>query len=105
MDSSKFTEQRWGNRFDMALPANLRMMDGSYANATIRNASVSGALVETGVRPSLKSRVSLSTRGSGTTLDACVVRVDPKGIALEWLDTGRRKSASALLSTRFPRSR
>jgi len=105
MDSSNFTEQRWGNRFDMELPANLRMMDGSSASATIRNASVSGALIETGVRPSLESRVSLSTRGSGTTLDACVVRVDPRGVALEWLDAGRRKSASALLATRFPNSR
>lgn len=102
MDSSDFTEFRWGNRFEMNLPADLWLTDGTCAPAIVRNASVSGALVETDIRPPLMTHVSLRSRDrSGTPLDAWVVRTDPKGIALEWLDPGTGKSTSALLSARF----
>ena len=101
MDNTPIEENRWGNRFEMNLAADLLMTDGNASEVTVRSASLSGALIDTPLRPPPMSRVLLKLRkAAGPTLNACVVRVDPRGVALEWVDppTG---SVSALLSSRF----
>lgn len=55
--------------------------------ALLRNASLSGAFLETSARPTLLSRVSVRpTSPSGEWLDGWVVRIEPRGVAVEWLD-------------------
>lgn len=100
MDNTRFMEHRWGNRFAVDVPAELWTADGMAAKGTVRAASLSGALVETDLKPPVLSRVSLKPRaGVAGWLEACVVRVDEGAIAVEWLEPGRQ-SFSAVFSTR-----
>jgi hypothetical protein len=98
-------EHRWGTRVDLHVPAELRTAAGTSdrcsAEGIVRNASVSGAFVETGSTLPLLTRifVSLPNRG-GEGLDACVVRIDDRGLGVEWLDPGSRM-VPALLSMRW----
>jgi hypothetical protein len=97
---SDFMEHRWGTRIDLDVPAELLTADGFSADAAVKNASLSGAFVETTAKLPLLSRVSLNLRAPRDEwLDACVVRVDEEGLALEWLDPGSRL-VPALLSMR-----
>lgn len=102
MDNTQFMEHRWGNRFDVEVPAELWTADGLAASGTVRAASLSGALVETDLKPPVLSRLSLKPRaGAAGWLEACVVRVDERTIAVEWLDPGRQ-SFSAVFYARKP---
>jgi hypothetical protein len=103
MDKTQFMEHRWGNRFEVDVPAELWTADGMAASGTVRAASLSGALVETELKPPVLSRVSLKPRADASGwLEACVVRVDERAIAVEWLDPGRQ-SFSAVCYTRSDR--
>lgn len=96
----KFMEHRWGTRVDLDAPAEISTPAGFAASGYVRNASVSGAFVETRMRFPLLSRISVHPLArDGEWLDAWVVRVESKGIAVEWLDPGLRK-VSGLLSLR-----
>jgi len=100
MGSTQFMEHRWGSRFEVEVPAELWTADGLAASGTVRAASLSGALVETNLKPPVLSRVSLKPRTGATGwLEACVVRVDEEAIAVEWLDPGRQ-SFSAVFHAR-----
>jgi len=93
-------EHRWGTRIDLDAPAEISTMDGFAASGSVRNASVSGAFVETRARFSLLSRIAVHPLAHPDEwLDACVVRVESRGIAIEWLDPGLR-TVSGLLSLR-----
>jgi hypothetical protein len=93
-------EHRWGTRVDLDVPAELRTADGRSAEGFVRNASVSGAFVETGAKLPLLSRISVSVPARrDEPIDACVVRIEDRGLALEWLDPGSRM-VPALLSMR-----
>lgn len=82
----QFMEHRWGTRTDVHAPAKVMTSEG-LTDAVVRNASLSGAFIETGARPTLLSRVAVRpAAGAGEWLDACVVRVEARGVALEWLD-------------------
>jgi hypothetical protein len=82
----QFMEHRWGTRTDVHAQAKVMTTDG-LADGMVRNASLSGAYIETAARPVLLSRVAVRPSGAGGEwLDACVVRVEPRGVALEWLD-------------------
>jgi hypothetical protein len=97
---SDFMEHRWGTRIDLDVPAELLTADGLSADAAVKNASLSGAFVETTAKLPLLSRVSVNLRApKDERLDACVVRVEDDGLALEWLDPGSRL-VPALLSMR-----
>lgn len=102
MTTSQFLEHRLGSRINLQISAELRTSRGQSAAATIRNASVSGAYVETPLRPPLLSRIAVRPL-SGTIQwrDACVVRTDERGIAVEWLNLGSH-AASSLLPHRAP---
>jgi hypothetical protein len=96
---TEYMEHRWGTRVELDVPAELHTFEGQAA-ASIRNASVSGAFVETTARLPLLSRVTLSFPArAGGRLDGCVVRVEDTGVALEWLDPGSRM-VPTLLSMR-----
>jgi hypothetical protein len=84
-------EHRWGVRVDLDVPTLIRTDAGFSAEGFIRNASISGAFVETETHLPLLSCLSLRPGSrAGEWLDACVVRVEDHGIALEWLDPGSR---------------
>lgn len=96
----KFMEHRWGTRVDLDTPAEISTPTGFAVSGSVRNASVSGAFVETRARFALLSRISVHALGrEGEWLDACVVRVESKGIAVEWLEPGMR-TVSGLLALR-----
>ena len=83
------------------LPADLRTPDGMSIPAWVRNASLSGAFVETGVGFPVLSQLSLRPLvGGGAWLDAIVVRVASDGMGIEWLEPGLHAVASLLARRR-----
>jgi hypothetical protein len=98
--NTDFMEHRWGTRVELDVPAELLTADGVSANAAVKNASLSGAFVETSAKLPLLSRVAVNLHAPmDEWLDACVVRVEDDGLALEWLDPGSRL-VPALLAMR-----
>jgi hypothetical protein len=93
----RFVEVRWGSRYRFGCSAEL-VADGIPAGAAmIRDASLSGAFVETTVALPLFTRVSVRALSQpGEWLDACVVRSEGDGIAVRWLDPGLRPISSLL---------
>jgi hypothetical protein len=93
-------EHRWGTRVELDVRTEVRSDDGYSASGYIRNASVSGAYVETDAILPLLSCISLRAQHwEEDWLDACIVRVDETGLAVEWLDPGSHM-VPALLSLR-----
>ncbi len=83
---AQYMEHRWGTRIELDAAAKLMTGEGVCAGV-LRNASLSGAFIETNARPTLLSRVSVRAAAPGAEwLDSCVVRVEPRGVAVEWLD-------------------
>jgi hypothetical protein len=98
--NTNFMEHRWGTRVELDVPAELLTPEGLSADAALKNASLSGAFVETSAKLPPLSRVSVNLPAPvNEWLDACVVRVERRGLALEWLDPGSRL-VPALLSMR-----
>jgi hypothetical protein len=92
-----YMEHRWGTRVALDAPAELKTGDGLSAIGSVRNASLSGAFVETRASMPLLARVSLRPLSAGSEwLDACVVRVEARGVALEWLEPGLQAIATLL---------
>ena len=90
-------EHRWGVRVDLDVPADLLTPEGLSIPAWVRNASLSGAFVETGIGFPVLSRLALRPLvGGGAWLDACVVRVANDGLGIEWLEPGLHAVASLL---------
>jgi hypothetical protein len=89
---SESTSIRFGSRVPLVLPIRLRTDAGMAGPGTIRNASISGALIETALDLPLHTNlvVTLSLPGekkpASRSLAACVVRVDPAGVGIEWRD-------------------
>lgn len=97
MSNKRFVEVRWGSRYKFGCRAELSA-DGIPASAaTIRDASLSGAFVETTGNFPLFSRVAVRAVSQPCDwLDACVVRAEREGIAVQWLDPGLRPISSLL---------
>ena len=99
---TQYMEHRWGTRVELDAPAELSTTEGVCTDGRVRNASLSGAFVETSARVPLLSRIALRPLiAGGSWLDACVVRVEATGLALEWLEPGLHP-VSALLAMRSP---
>ena len=82
-------EHRWGSRVELAAIATLRTDDGQESEVRVRNASLSGAYLETPLRLPLLTLLSLRPcTADGEWVDACVVRADAAGLAVEWLEPG-----------------
>lgn len=93
-------EHRWGTRVALEARAELWTADGVSGFGMVRDASLSGAWVETRVRIPPLARVALQPMDRpGEWLDGCVVRSTADGIGIEWLDPGLH-AVSALLSLR-----
>jgi hypothetical protein len=93
-------EHRWGIRVELGAVVELRSAENWSATAVVRDASLSGAFIETDAQPLPLSRVSLRmVARTGEWLEGCVVRVQDGGFAIEWLDPGIQALA-ALLSLR-----
>lgn len=98
--STQYMEHRWGTRVELDAPAELATAEGVCTDGRVRDASLSGAFVETTARVPLLSRIALRPLATGGSwLDACVVRVAADGLALEWLEPGLHP-VSALLALR-----
>lgn len=90
-------EHRWGTRVALDVPADIRTPDGMSIPAWVRNASLSGAFVETEVGFPVMSQISLRPLvGGGPWLDAFVIRVACNGLGLEWREPGLHAVASLL---------
>jgi hypothetical protein len=95
-----YMEHRWGTRVDLFTPAAVVTPSGRSFKALVRNASLSGAFVETFVRLVPLSRIVLKPAVPGADwMEACVVRNEPRGVGVEWLEPALR-SVSALLASR-----
>ena len=87
-------EHRWGERVTLDCPARLVLHDGSGADGRVRNASISGALIETTRKLPVYTTVNIIvSAGVGgfqrmIELPACVVRSASEGVAVEWRDMG-----------------
>ena len=86
------TEHRWGQRVTLEVPIRLYVEGRALGRGILRNASISGALIETALELSLYTNlvVSMPTMSEVTTgshdLAAGVVRQAPCGFAVEWRD-------------------
>jgi hypothetical protein len=90
--SSDPMEHRWGQRVALELPVVLEIDGRNAGPGVLRDASISGALIETALElpvftnlvVSLPAFEESAPRPAG--LAACVVRCAATGIAVEWRD-------------------
>jgi hypothetical protein len=101
----QFVEQRWGARFRLNTPAQLRAPDVLPGDARVRDISLSGAFVETGARLPMHARVSVRPLcRPGQWVDASVVRTESTGMAVKWLEPGLRPVSTLMPARRFTAS-
>jgi hypothetical protein len=86
-----FMEHRWGARVALDLPVRLELAGELLGFGRLRNASISGALVNTAARlpvlAALEVVVTTTVAREGRiVLPACVVRRAGGSIAVEWRD-------------------
>jgi hypothetical protein len=82
-------EHRWGTRYPLSAPAILSATARDAGVARVIEASTSGAFIETRLKPPVLGRITLrlaSTNRTTIYLQACVVRQEERGVAVEWLD-------------------
>ena len=85
-------EHRWGQRWDVERAVQLRTRGGLAARGTVCNVRISGAFVATPlpIRPLSYVQVSFvveqNARRVHSALEGQVVRVTPRGFALEWCE-------------------
>lgn len=94
-----YMEHRCGTRVTLSARALVTANTRETAMACVADASVTGAFVETTLRPPLLSRVTLRLRvgqHGALALDGYVVRQEDRGIAVEWLDPGSDEAAQLL---------
>jgi hypothetical protein len=95
-----YMEHRCGTR--VALCARALVTTASNretAVACVTDASVTGAFIETALKPALLSRVTLRVPAApraATRLDGYVVRHEDRGVAVEWLDPGSDESIALM---------
>ena len=85
------TEIRFGGRIPLAVPVELTSGDTRRAAGTLRDLSISGALIETDLElPVFTNLVvtlpTLAGESMPRQLVACVVRQAPAGVGVEWRD-------------------
>lgn len=86
-------EHRFGQRVSTQVQVRIGVSPQSFSTGHLRNLSVSGAFVQTSVRPAPMGRVKVyfdeqHSRGSlKFELDAYLVRSTPDGLGLEWAES------------------
>ena len=99
------SERRWGMRIDLDLPVRLELMDGSNTPGRLRNASVSGALIECALElPTFTSFRVLIPALAGDPhpilIHARVVRAEHPRLGVEWRDTAPQPLVNLLHEAR-----
>ena len=81
-------EHRWGKRVPLNISACLRCELFTTPSGIMRDASVSGAFIETSVLPPLYSRVHVKFSIAGERYDllAYVTRYGRDGVGVEWAE-------------------
>jgi len=88
------TSLRFGRRVSLEVFVRLRVEDREVGHGFIRNASVSGAYIETSAEIPLHTNLVVRLEVAGDVslrdraLPACVVRTDADGLGIEWRDMG-----------------
>jgi len=94
LPASRPMEHRWGERVRLDCAARLAIGDTSCVEGRVRDASISGAWIDTVTKlPVYTAMNVLVSAGAGmrrrtVELPACVVRTGPRGVAVEWRDMG-----------------
>lgn len=92
LQAPKPMEHRWGERVSFDCAVRLLLQDGASSDGWIRNASISGALIDTAAKlPTYTSLSVVLMSGQGSRrrmieLPACVVRFARGYIGVEWRD-------------------
>jgi hypothetical protein len=87
-----YMEHRWGQRVKLNVPVHLATPSGAGSPARLRDASISGGFLETGLELPVGAKVSVVLLvGSGTArraveVPACVTRKAAGGVGIEWRD-------------------
>jgi hypothetical protein len=95
-------EHRWGQRVPLELPIRLDVGGRAMGRGILRNASVSGAFIETALELPLYTSLGVALCGLGGRmpasfeLAACIVRSVIAGFAVEWRDMGSPKVISLI---------
>lgn len=98
-------EHRWGTRVSLDCPASLRRLYGLESEARIRDASLSGAFIETTDRLTRFSRIAIRSLSSDTNwIEAWVVRTEADGAGLEWLEPGSQMALELMQTQRRVRA-
>ena len=83
-------EHRWGQRMPIDLPVRLIATPGAIGTGRIRDASVTGAFVQTNLRLPVFTRVQIESVAPNASdvrrLPAYVTRTNVDGIGIEWCD-------------------
>jgi hypothetical protein len=84
-------EHRWGERMSVYVPVRLDARPKALAPGCIRNASLSGAYIQTSVRLAPGMIVAVELEGAlrapeRPTVHAWLVRQDSHGLAVEWCE-------------------
>ena len=88
----KLMEHRWGERVQLDCPAWIVLADGTTAEGRVRNASISGAWIETPREHPVYATATVvllidsGARRRSIELPACVVRSTHAGVGVEWRD-------------------
>jgi len=100
--SSQPDERRWGPRIEVDFPVRLEFSRGRSAPGRMRNASISGALIECAIElPTFAQiRVEILVAADGLRepllLPARVVRAEHPRIGVEWRDLAPQEYAKLL---------
>jgi len=87
-------EHRWGQRVTLEVPVSLAVGGRVLGRGVLRNASMSGALIDTSLELSLFTNLVVAlpavneSKAGPRELAACVVRRAHGGFAVEWRDMG-----------------
>jgi hypothetical protein len=103
--NSPGSERRWGMRIDLDLPVRLELMDGSKTSGRLRNASISGALIECALElPTFTSFRVLIPALAGdphpSLIHARVVRAEHPRLGVEWRDVAPQPLVNLLHEAR-----
>jgi len=86
------TSVRFGQRLPLEVPVELGIDGRTLEPGIIRNASISGAFIETALDLPLNTNVLVrfsmpdSDTRADHSLSACIVRIDAFGVGIEWRD-------------------
>lgn len=104
-------EHRWGTRRTLSVGVKLYTRQSAPQFGRLLNASASGAYVATSDTPPIMSRVRIALgwdglqRGGRHRIAAYVVRIDKRGIGIEWRDFAPPPVVALMQTLDLPRAR